>query len=110
MVHGANLCFNRSVSISSIQQRVTVPTHHTQRKAIAQKTKSGAVDGYFHQPSLALLLVTACAADRSSASLSPLFLLLLSPSLGSSNMDSYVTPIGAISKLMAQNKAHLNTP
>lgn len=86
MIHGANLCFNRSVSIFTTQQSVTGPTHHTQREAIGRKAKSGTADGYFHQPSLAALLVTAFAAVRSDVSPSTRFLLLLS--LSSSNTDS----------------------
>lgn len=79
MVRGADLRFNRSVFVSTSQQRVTVPTRHTQSKATGQKAPSGAADGCFHQPSLARPLVTACAAVRSGVSPSALLLLPLLP-------------------------------
>lgn len=78
MIHGANLCFNRSVSIFTTQRSVTGPTHHTQREVIGQKAKRGTADGYFHQPSLAAPLVTAFASVESDVSSSTLLLLLLS--------------------------------
>lgn len=99
------ICFStRPVSIFTTQQRVTVPTHHTQSKAAGQDAKSGAAGGYFHQPSLAPPLVTAFEAVRSHASPSPLSGFSLS-----SNPFRHASGC-AISELPAQNKAHPNTP
>lgn len=104
MAQGANLFFNKPVSIFTTQQRVTVPTHHTQSKAIGQDAKSGAADGCFHRPSLAHLWWQPLQLSDPVPAPSLSRLLSLSP-----NRLRCASGY-AISKLTAQDKVHTNTP
>ena len=103
MAQGANLFFNKPVSIFTTQQCVTVPAHHTQSKAIGQDAKSGIADGCFHRPSLAPPLGAASAAVRSGASPLP-----RSSSLSPDRLRRASSC--AISKLTAQEKVHTSNP